>query len=188
MRAVIPLAILAAFITIFAISRGTVSARDNPVAVGNLFFCSASLSGQVCETQVEVGDTVTWSNQSGIHTVTQCTDSTFTSCGSGFDSGTLNQGEAFSHSFPVAGTSYYRCEFHPTEMRGRIVALQPVTPGPSPAATGGTASPTTAPSLPNTGGLRGHGGTAALHYALLAAGMLLVAAAGGGLALARRKG
>lgn len=186
MRAVIILVSLAVLLAVLAVSRGTASAKDVPVAIGNLYFCSASESGQVCETTVDTGDTVTWSNQSGIHTVTQCTDSTFTSCSSGFDSGTLGQGQTFTHAFASAGTSYYFCEFHPTEMRGRIVAIQPATPGPTTAPTGGTPSPAATPQLPNTGGQPG-GDDGLSALALVAAGIVLVAASAGSLALVRRR-
>lgn len=190
MRPGIILATLAlAAIGFAAHSIGTVSAKDNPVAVGSFYFCSSAQANQVCETAVVTGDTVTWTVQSGTHTVTQCSDSTFASCGSGgFNSGTLNTGGTFVQSFSAAGTTYYRCEFHPTAMRGRIVAAQAATPSPTPAPSGAaTASPTTAPSLPNTGGTPGDDAITGWEYALLVFGGLMLMGAGAGVAFAWRR-
>ncbi|CAN5654065.1 hypothetical protein BH23CHL5_BH23CHL5_28410 [soil metagenome] len=57
--------------------------------------------------EISVGDTLTWTNNdSAPHTATQRSN------GSGFQSGTLNQGDSFSHTFDEAGTYEYSCEFH----------------------------------------------------------------------------
>ena len=101
------------------------------VAVGNFWFCNSSFGGGVCENDglggtVIVGDTVRWTQtSSAAHTVSQCTDGTFTSCSGGFQSGTLtaNSSDQFAETFSQAGTSFYRCNFHPTSMRGRIVVV-----------------------------------------------------------------
>jgi plastocyanin len=62
---------------------------------------------------IEVGDTVTWTNNdSAPHTATADDDT--------FDSGSLAQGDTFSHTFEEAGTFPYVCTFHPN-MVGEIV-------------------------------------------------------------------
>jgi plastocyanin len=65
--------------------------------------------------EVAVGDTVTWTNSdSAPHTVTQQPS------GSGFQSGTLNQGASFSFTFEAPGTYDYFCEFH-SGMTGQVI-------------------------------------------------------------------
>jgi len=57
---------------------------------------------------VKAGGSVTWTNPAGneIHTVTA-------DDGSSFDSGVLNAGDHFSHSFAAAGSVPYHCSLHP---------------------------------------------------------------------------
>jgi plastocyanin len=63
--------------------------------------------------EISVGDTVTWTNNdSAPHTVTQS--------GGGFQSGRLDQGATFSHTFTEAGSVDYFCEFH-AGMTGTVV-------------------------------------------------------------------
>ncbi len=65
--------------------------------------------------EVKVGDTVTWTNSDAAsHTVTQKPS------GSGFQSGTMKQGDTFSYTFDTAGTFDYYCEFH-AGMTGQVV-------------------------------------------------------------------
>ena len=60
---------------------------------------------------VTKGTTVTWTNKdSAAHTVK----------GTGFISGTLNQGQTYSHTFNEAGTFEYECSIH-TSMRGKVI-------------------------------------------------------------------
>jgi len=66
------------------------------------------------EVTIPVGGTVTWTNQDPVpHTATGFE-------GADFQSGTLNQGESFSHTFAEAGTYQYRCEFH-AGMLGTVI-------------------------------------------------------------------
>lgn len=93
---------------------------------------------------VAVGGTVTWSNNDGSkHTVTADNAS--------FDSGTLNAGATFTHTFTAAGTYTYGCDFH-GNMRGTvIVAAATGTPTPAPTAPTPTVpapTPTPAPTVP----------------------------------------
>jgi plastocyanin len=56
---------------------------------------------------VAVGTTVTWTNQdSTAHTVTANDGS--------FDSGPIQPGKSFSHTFSTAGTVAYHCKIHPS--------------------------------------------------------------------------
>ena len=64
-------------------------------------------------TRVNVGDTVTWTNNDGTaHTVTSSDGS--------IQSGTLQSGQSFSYTFTTAGTFDYHCEFH-ANMSGQVV-------------------------------------------------------------------
>lgn len=70
-------------------------------------------------TTVDVGQTVTWTNQGQAdHTVK----------GPGFFSAkALGHGQKFSHRFKRLGRFAYLCTLHPTQMRGTVVvrALKP---------------------------------------------------------------
>jgi plastocyanin len=61
--------------------------------------------------QISVGDTVTWTNEDSTeHTVTS----------DNFDSGNLEQGETFTHTFDEAGVYDYQCTIHPS-MTGTVI-------------------------------------------------------------------
>lgn len=65
--------------------------------------------------EIKVGDTVTWTNSdSAPHTATQRPS------GSGFQSGTLQQGNSYSYTFDTAGAYDYYCEFH-AGMSGQVI-------------------------------------------------------------------
>ena len=88
---------------------------------------------------IAVGGTVTWTNDDGSkHTVTADNAS--------FDSGSLNAGATFAHTFTAAGTYAYGCDFH-GNMRGTIIVLAAgtTTPPPAPPTTVPPAPPTTTP-------------------------------------------
>lgn len=69
------------------------------------------------EMTIEVGTTVTWTNDDTVaHTVTALDGS--------FLSGTLDPGGSFSHTFETTGTFDYRCEIHPTQMTGTIEVVE----------------------------------------------------------------
>ncbi len=144
-------------------------AATEQIEAGSNYFCAPSFENGVCTTTITVGDTVTWNNVLGIHTVTEC-DSTYTICpvAGGFDSGVLEPPETFSQTFDAVGDVAYYCAIHPTEMRGviSVVAAATDTPTPTltptPDATGGAsptseatagASPTASPAaMPISGG------------------------------------
>jgi plastocyanin len=67
---------------------------------------------------VPVGTTVQWTNNGNApHTVTS------TSGSPAFDSGTLNSGDTFRHTFTTAGEFSYRCSIHPS-MTGKVIVAQ----------------------------------------------------------------
>lgn len=159
------------------------------VAAGNNWYCDSSYENGICETTVNVGDTVTWEIVEGIHTVTEC-DDTFSNCppaGGGFGSGILSSGDTFSHTFTEPDTVEYLCTLHPQEMRGRIIVQAPTptpdtptptpSPPPSPSPTPGPTAgptPTEAPTgLPATGGQSGGDG-AGFAWWVPAAGIVLI--------------
>jgi len=179
------------------------------VDVGDVYFCSASFAGGVCDTPISAGDTVTWNWVGSLpHTVTQC-DATFTTCPppGGFDSGTMTgAGSTFSQTFNTPGTFPYQCNIHGAGMRGRvIVAAAQTTPtasaGPtqpaqtgtgaptasiSPSVTGTTQGPTPA-AVPGTGGGETDGGLSWPLVLAIASGVVLIVSAGAGITVVRRR-
>jgi LPXTG-motif cell wall-anchored protein len=117
------------------------AAATHSVSIVGLSFSPRTLT-------VQAGDTVVWTNNSGLaHTVTADDSS--------FDSGTLSPGQAFSHTFSSGGTVAYHCRFHGAAggigMAGTIVvqAAPPPTTAP-PVTTPATAPPATAPATPGS--------------------------------------
>ena len=146
-------------------SHGTVD-----IAVGNRWFCSSSFgSGVVHTATIHVGDSVRWGGATnpypgcstgwaGTHTVSECTDGTFTNCTDPFGTHDVDAQNPINESgfkgsdstngpitFPTAGTYYYYCRLHPADSRGRVVvqALATATPTPTVPAAQPTPSPTT---------------------------------------------
>jgi LPXTG-motif cell wall-anchored protein len=123
---------------------------------------------------VNVGDSVTWTNQDSVaHTATANDGS--------FDTGTLKRGQSGSHTFNQAGTFSYICSIHPN-MHGTVTVVGSASGSSSGSGSGssssgssgttGTASSSsTGSSLPNTG--LQIGAVALLGLALLGAGGLL---------------
>ncbi|MDO8616591.1 MAG: hypothetical protein Q7T33_12790 [Dehalococcoidia bacterium] len=174
-----------------ALTRG-VSAAQVVIAADDFYFCSSDFESGVCETTVTVGDTVKWEVGNGFHTVTQC-DASFATCppAGGFDSGNLTTGQDFEHTFDTPGTIPYRCNQHPTQMRGRItVVAAQATATPTPAATatpgasgtpGASPAATATPARAPAGGGPPSSGGDAMPWTLLAAlaGALLLGASAG---------
>jgi plastocyanin len=168
---------------------GPASAATVSVDAGNNYFCDASFDGNVCETDVTAGDTVTWTVSGGTHTITEC-NSDYSQCppSGGWDSQIVSQGATYSQTFAQPGTYAYRCELHPSEMLGKIVVAA-ITASPTPVPTaaptsGSTAGPTSTPvALPNTGGPVSDDGTTLY----LVAGTTLIAGAALAFALARKR-
>ncbi len=84
------------------------SAATHNVSISNFAFSPADL-------MVNVGDTVTWTNNDSYpHTVT--------ATGGEFDSGNLGFGASFSHVFTIAGSFAYVCQYH-SNMNGNVQAM-----------------------------------------------------------------
>ncbi len=74
---------------------------------------------------IHVGQTVTWRNDDTTpHTTTSgsCPGGACTPA-AGWDSGTLNPGQTFSHQFTAAGTFPYFCRIHGAMMQGTVVVM-----------------------------------------------------------------
>jgi plastocyanin len=66
------------------------------------------------EKTISRGTKVTWINHDPYaHTVTSTTNI--------FDSGNMNQGQAFEYTFNTAGTYDYYCVYHASIMKGKII-------------------------------------------------------------------
>jgi LPXTG-motif cell wall-anchored protein len=133
------------------------------VALGSTAALAASVSAvdfrfQPQTVTITAGESVTWTNNG---------QSPHTATGSGFNSGNLNPGQSYSHTFNTAGTFAYHCIYHESQgMVGTVV----VTGG------GGSTPPTTptgsGTSLPNTGI-----GSGSLLVVAVGIGLLLMGAA-----------
>jgi len=185
----LPLASMAALV---ALPQTPAQAETVTVEVGNLYFCNSSFQEGTCETTVTAGDTVTWQNVAGFHTVTECDDAA-SECPppGGFDSGPVTSGNSFSHTFTSPGAFEYRCTFHPTDMRGRVTVQAALTPSPTAAPTAaptgtpagistGAPSPTASPAaVPATGGTPGgSGASSSVAWLFVILGGALVLGAG----------
>ena len=188
-------------VAIFVAAPGTSSADEVEIESNNFYFCSTSFFNNVCETTVAAGDTVTWNNVGGLHTVTQCDDD-FSACPlpGGFDSGFLSPGDTFLQTFDAPGVITYWCALHPVQMRGRIVVEDQATPTPSPSPSPSPAptdapdaetpapSPVTTPAeVPSTGAAPSEGSMSSLAVALAVLGVVLVSVSGVMLATLRRR-
>ena len=82
-------------------------ATTHQVSIDNMAFNPNSVT-------IAAGDTVEWTNNMGFaHTATADDGS--------FDSGDIEGGDTFSHTFDTAGTVPYHCTIHP-RMKGTVVA------------------------------------------------------------------
>lgn len=94
--------------------------------------CMGATPDATCTATVHAGDSVRWVAPAPLavnpHSVTECTDATWTTCGAGStagnpieDSGVRFQpGWPYQVTFADPGAYYYRCEVHPTTMRGVV--------------------------------------------------------------------
>ncbi len=98
------------------------------VPVGDFWFCDPSFQGGVCETKIQVGDTVVWdfNGSFSFHTTTDCgADCNFPTATPLWHSGLL-LGGSFQFTFNQQGTYLYYCAVHPFTMQGQITVNQPV--------------------------------------------------------------
>lgn len=169
-----------------ALSSGPAAAQETvTIPVGDNWFCDSSFQNGVCETTVNVGDTVAWdfSGAGQPHTSTECgadCDSPIPEEEALWHSGIISDGSTFSFEFTQAGTYLYYCQVHPLEMRGQIVVqgdgqVQP-TDTPPPAEGGEEATPTAeVVAVPDTGtGAAGGSGPLWVVTLLAAAGAALI--------------
>ena len=113
--------------TLSAVTLQPAAAQETTtIAVGNFWFCDSSFQNGVCETTINAGDTVAW-DFSGVtvtHTTTECGDSCDAPGDSPlWNSGTVSDGSTFQFTFSEPGTYSYRCNIHPSPMRGQITVL-----------------------------------------------------------------
>jgi plastocyanin len=98
----------------FALPAGVALAADQSVDIQNLAFNPSTVT-------VNVGDTVTWTNNDSVpHTATADDNS--------FDTGNIDPGTSDSVTFTSAGSFPYSCTIHPT-MRGTVVVRSSVGGG-----------------------------------------------------------
>jgi plastocyanin len=123
---VVALLLVGAFTAPLFSTAEPVSAQDSSISIVDFAFSGGSIT-------VEVGSTVTWTNDgSATHTVS--------ADGAEFDSGDLAPGDSYSVTFDTPGTYGYHCNFH-SEMTGTIVVVDSSDDG-------GTSEPA---ELPETG-------------------------------------
>jgi plastocyanin len=100
-------------------STSNTSASDNNI----ISMVSSGDEGYLYEpdtTQVNAGDTVTWTNtDDALHTVTSGSG-TDENMGAEFDSGMMSTGKTFEHTFGAAGEFPYFCIIHP-DMIGKVL-------------------------------------------------------------------
>ncbi len=128
-----------------------------------------------CTATIHVGpgDSITWVSPAplaaNVHTVTECTDGGFLTCGAAVsasnpidDSGLRNPPNPGPSGWPYGpvtfttpGAYFYRCEVHPTIMRGRVLVEALTTPPAGDPAVGGVAGLLDANGQPATTGAEG---------------------------------
>ena len=103
--------------SLFSLTNSCKKSSDNPSAnevyIENMAFTPGTIT-------ISLNSTVIWMNKDGMaHTVTSITGL--------FDSGSMADGETFSHTFTTAGTYSYKCSFH-SSMVGTVI-VNPATAG-----------------------------------------------------------
>jgi plastocyanin len=91
-----------------------ISIVPNAAYVGNKAFSPNPVN-------IKAEDTITWiDNDVETHTVTSGSGSNDASAGKLLDSGVLDYGQGFSHTFNIRGEFSYFCQFHPS-MTGNVI-------------------------------------------------------------------
>ena len=159
-------------LALLAVAALPAHAADQSVSIQNFSFPAT--------VNVNVGDTVTWTNQdSAAHTVTSDTACVF-------GSGQLAQGQSFSHTFTQAGTFTYHCSIHPT-MTGSVVVAAAGGGATQSATAAGTSSATAQP--PATGsGLYGDSGASWAPIAIVIGALALAGGAASFVVVRSRNG
>ena len=102
------------FITalLFSCSKSSSNNNNNQPPTGSVSIVNMSFSPGTIT--VKAGTTITWKNNDNMaHTVTADDAS--------FDSGALNVGQSFSHTFNTVGTVKYHCTYHSTMTASVVV-------------------------------------------------------------------
>jgi plastocyanin len=98
---------------------------STPPAPGQAQVLMRNLAFNPSSITIHVGQTVMWRNDdSAPHTTTSgtCAGQVCTAM-PGWDSGTLNSGQSFSHMFNTAGTFTYFCRIHGAMMQGTVIVM-----------------------------------------------------------------
>lgn len=93
-----------------------------PPATGQVMVVMRNIAFNPPSITIHVGQTVVWRNDDSVpHTSTSgtCPGGVCTAM-PGWDSGTLNHGQSFSHTFTTAGTFPYFCRIHGAMMQGSV--------------------------------------------------------------------
>jgi plastocyanin len=116
------------------------AAGSTSVSAGDYFFAPPSIT-------IQVGGTVTWSNDGQ-------TAHTVTANGGSFDSGNLDPGQSFGHTFTQPGTFAYYCQYHRSLGQKGTVTVQASGSGGGAGGGGtsnsGTSATTTTPTGPGS--------------------------------------
>ena len=167
------------------------SAHGDAIHMANFYFCDPSFQGSICDRTFVVGSEVAWEVFQDAHTITEC-DDTFTVCppAGGFDFGFVYNGDSRFRVFNEVGVYEYRCNFHPDQMRGRLIVQAQTAATPTQGATAGPtpvgptsapgAAPTPAPSPVTAAGPAQPGSTLARAATPASVGGAAVAPAAGG--------
>ena len=114
---------------IFAGMRLAIPCSSRPVPpppVGQSMVVMRNLAFSPATITIRVGQTVTWRNDDSTQHTTTSGSCSGNVCSPmpGWDSGILNRGQSFSHTFNTAGTFHYYCRVHGAMMQGSVVVLQ----------------------------------------------------------------
>lgn len=113
-----------------------VRAAEHAVQIGDDAFNPGTMT-------VAVGDTITWTNaDSSPHTVTAEDGS--------FDSGNLDEGQGFAHTFTEPGTYEYRCDYHSDMTATVVVEAAGAQPSTTPATSAAVSVAPTNEGQPDT--------------------------------------
>ncbi len=143
------------------IAASSVLAADSDVTIAGFAFDPATVT-------IQVGDSVTWTNEdSAPHTATAGDGS--------FDTGQLGNGDSETVTFDAAGTFAYICSIHPQMAGSVVVEAAAATPAPTPApTTGGGVTITPAPTDTEPGAIDSAGAYSAVAWALAILGVVML--------------
>jgi plastocyanin len=99
-------------VTTSSVDTTTTAASSANVAIKDFVYTPSTIT-------VKKGATVTWTNNDSMaHTVTTSSSSPET-----FDSGSIANGQTFSHVFSAVGTYSYSCSFH-ASMKATVIVTE----------------------------------------------------------------